>query len=140
MGGYPVNVMIDTGAAMCVTYKSIIKKAGIEYLLDKKSQIKILGAHGIKPSIGKIWLADLELDISNGAEQYVSIPINIDVNDDEEIIREKNKMNQELKNKLDEIIATKEIVMNQNLGKNILNNLLDIGLFIPYIYNLPRKS
>jgi len=111
LNGIPLNIMIDTGASCCFTYKSIIAKCGMEHLIDTQSKIMIQGAHGIKSSVGTIWFLEIELDISNGQEQWVSIPITIEVNDDADIIKANNDISAEMENKISkmkEIIGTNE--------------------------------
>ena len=107
----PVNIMVDTGASCCFTYKSIITKCGIEHLIDTQSKIMIQGAHGIKASLGTIWFLEIDLDISNGKEQWVSIPITIEVNDDTDIIKTNNVIDTEMENKISKM---KEIVDSNN--------------------------
>ena len=112
----PVNIMVDTGASCCFTYKSIITKCCLENLIDTQSKIMIQGAHGIKASLGTIWFLEIDLDISNGKEQWVTIPITIEVNDDTDIIKTNNVIDTEMENKISKM---KEIA-----GLN--NKLFDI--------------
>lgn len=100
LNNYPIKILIDTGASACFSNKSIISKCGLEHLIDKESKVGVMGVHGTKSSLGLIWFVELDLDISNGNEQYVSIPICINVTDDTEIIEEQNKKDIEIKNEI----------------------------------------
>ena len=84
-----VKVMVDTGASACVMYKSVVDKCELNYLIDTTCTTMIQGAHGVKPSVGMIWFMEIELDIGN--EQFVSIPIQVQVIDDSETM-EANKV------------------------------------------------
>jgi hypothetical protein len=125
----PINIMIDTGASSCFTYKSIIEKCGLEYLIDSSSRIMVQGAHGIKATLGCIWFLEIELDISNGKKEYVSIPITIDIIDDSEI-------NQSHKNNLsnEELINNKS--NNLETNKNKLELILGINFLKSYRANI----
>lgn len=109
LNGNPINIMIDTGASSCFTYSSTIIKCGLENLIDKRATIMVEGAHGVKPTLGSIWFLEVELDISNGQEeQYVSIPITVGVNDDSEIIKAKDEVNDKIEKKIKKIKENKE--------------------------------
>lgn len=147
MGGKPINIMIDTGASCCFTYSSVIRKCGLEYLIDTKSQIMIMGAHNIKPTLGTIWFVEIELNIgdkTNSDEKFVSIPISIEVNDDKELLESENKINMEFDNniaKLKEIAYTnkklydiEEIEKQIQIRKNSkTNEIFDLILGINFL-------
>ncbi len=80
LNGLPINIILDSGAQSSVTFKSIVDKAGLDYLVDKKSIHYTIGVNDIQMSYGVIWYIDLELEIANN--QYASIPITLDINDD----------------------------------------------------------
>jgi hypothetical protein len=80
LNGLPINIILDSGAQSSVTFKSIVDKAGLDYLVDKKSTHYTIGVNDIKMNYGVIWYIDLELEISDN--QYASIPITLDINDD----------------------------------------------------------
>lgn len=117
LNGVPINIMIDTGASCCFTYNSIIIKCGLEDLIDKSSKTMVRGAHSFQSTLGNIWFLEVELDISNGQEQYVSVPITVNISDDTEIIKDETEINNEFVNKIKKI--------NEIVGKN--NNLFDIN-------------
>ncbi len=81
----PLTFMIDTGSAVNVMSKSCVSMCGLEYLIDTKTTMNMVGVNSVKKTIGTIWFLEIELDMSNGNEQYVSIPITVNVNDDSEI-------------------------------------------------------
>lgn len=84
INGINTNVMVDSGATCCFTYKSVIKKCGLEYLIDTNCTKMIMGAHGIKPSFGTIWFVEIEIELEKN--HWVSIPISVDIIDDTNII------------------------------------------------------
>lgn len=83
LNGVPINIIVDSGAQGSVSFKSVIDRAGLDYLVDKKSTHYTIGVNDIKKSYGMIWYIDLELEIKNN--QYASIPIALDITDDTNI-------------------------------------------------------
>lgn len=145
----PVNIMVDTGASCCFTYKSVIERCGVNYLIDKSSKKMIQGVHGIKPSLGMIWFLDIELcvDLSNtdaddeiNKSNYVSIPIMVDVNDDTEQTHADNLVKDKVK-KIKEIVGTNDKVfelekvnqMCEDMEKSITTNKLELVLGINFL-------
>lgn len=120
----PVNIMVDTGASRCFTYKSIITKCGVEHLIDTQSKMIVQSAHGKKISVGTIWFLEIDLDIGNGQEQWVSVPITVEVNDDcndSNIDELKEKMNLE------------QVKKKSDTENNAINKELEIILGINFL-------
>jgi hypothetical protein len=111
-----INIMINTSASTCVIYKSVIKKFNLEYLIDKSSYIMAQGIQNINPILGTIWIFDIELDISNGKGQYITIPISAEVIDDSDII-DKNKIIN------DKLIKMKNIIEDKKISIDIIQEL-----------------
>lgn len=119
----PVNVMIDTGATGCFTYKSIMTKCGVDHLIDGRAKKIIRGVNGSKTSAGTIWFLEIDLDISNGQEQWVSIPVSIDVNDDTDVINQNNLINSKLENKISIMKEKINTYENSNDKKYLLEEI-----------------
>ena len=138
----PINIMIDTGATSCFTYKSIVEKCGVEYLIDSTTTTLVQGAHGIKPTLGVIWFLEIDLYISNGNSEFVSIPISVDIIDDGDInesyknIIENNKCEN---NKCENKLVEKEIPDSKN-NKNKLELILGINFLKSYRANIDFSS
>lgn len=134
----PINIMIDTGASCCFTYKSVVDRCGIDYLIDKSSKKMIQGVHVTKQSLGMIWFLDIELctDLTN----YVSIPIMVDVNDDTEQIKADNLVKEKVK-KIKEIVGTNDKIfelekvnqMCEDMKKSITDYKLELILGINFL-------
>jgi hypothetical protein len=149
----PVNIMVDTGASCCFTYKSVIERCGVDYLIDKSSKKMIQGVHGIKPSLGMIWFLDIELcvDFTNvdaeiNKSNYVSIPIMVDVNDDTEQTQADNLVKDKVK-KIKEIVGTNDKVfelekvnqMCEDMEKSITKYKLELILGINFLKSYRAK-
>jgi maltodextrin utilization protein YvdJ len=65
LSGKNVNIMVDTGAQMCVINKSLISKCNIDYMVDKKNQINVQGANSTAPTFGTLWYVEIELETSD---------------------------------------------------------------------------
>ena len=140
-----INIMVDTGASCCFTYKSVIERCGIDYLIDKSATKMIQGVHGTKQSLGMIWFLDIELciDLSNteiDKLNYVSIPIMVDVNDDTEQVQANNLIKDKVK-KIKEIVKTNDNVLElekvnqicKNIDKSMFDNKLELILGINFL-------
>lgn len=88
LNGTNTKIMIDTGASSCVIFKSIVDKCNLNYLVDTNTSVMVQGAHGMKPTLGTIWFIEIELEI--GQNNYINIPVSMEVIDDSETINANN--------------------------------------------------
>ena len=102
LNGINTRIMIDTGASSCVIFKSIVDKCGLGYLVDSSTSVMVQGAHGMKPTLGTIWFAEIEIEIDT--DKWVSIPISVEVIDDSETIKTKQIIKEHYE-KINEIIG-----------------------------------
>ncbi len=115
LNGYKTKIMIDTGASSCVVFKSVVDKCGLEYLIDKSTSVMVQGAHGMKPTLGTIWFVEIELEIEK--DKFVSIPISVEVIDDQETIKA-NEIIKEHNDKINELMGIGIGNSNSNTSKN----------------------
>jgi hypothetical protein len=120
LNGYPLKIMVDTGASSCVIFKSVIDKCGIEYLIDTSTSVLVQGAHGMKPTIGTLWYVEIELGV--GEKNYISIPITAEIIDDSETIRA-NKIIEEHLLKINDLVKINDSVKKNDCG--VTNNKSD---------------
>jgi hypothetical protein len=113
LNGINTRIMIDTGASVCVVFKSVIDKCKLNYLIDTSTSVMIQGAHGMKPTLGTIWFVEIELEIIK--DKFVAIPISLDVIDDSETIKA-NKIIGEHYDKIKKIMDP-----NDNMDNNFTN-------------------
>lgn len=121
LNGTPLKIMVDTGAESCVIFNSVIEKCGIEYLVDKSTQVMVQGAHGLKPTIGTLWYLEIDLDI--GDKNYVTIPITTEVIDDSETIQANKIINEHLK-KFNGLLTKKDSHVDSRIDSHI-NSRID---------------
>ncbi len=89
LNGLPVNILFDSGCQVSTSFKSIIQKAELEHLVDKKARTYCSGVTGITETFGTLWFTELELEVS--PDKFISIPIKLSIcNDDEK----NNKINE----------------------------------------------
>lgn len=118
LNGIKINTMIDTGASSCVIFKSVVDKCGLDYLIDTSTSTMIQGANGVKPSVGTIWF--MEIDVEVNKNNWVTIPISVEVIDDSDTIKA-NKIIEEHTKSINEILKIDEANNNndvQELKKN----------------------
>lgn len=96
LNGHSIKIMIDTGATSCIVFRSAVNKCNLNNLVDRRSTIMVDGAHGRKPTFGKIWFLEIELEISNG--NFVNIPISVDVLNDMDNYYDDNNDNNKINN------------------------------------------
>jgi hypothetical protein len=120
LNGYPLKIMVDTGATSCVIFKSVIDKCGIEYLVDTSTSVLVQCAHGMKPTIGTLWYVEIELGI--GEKNYISIPITAEIIDDSETIQA-NKIIEEHLLKINDLVKINDSVKKNDCGET--NNKSD---------------
>jgi hypothetical protein len=77
----PVKILFDTGAGINTIKKSVVEKAGLDYLIDKKSQVNIVGVNSVKKSYGEIWYTEMELQLNklNTQSSYATIGVTFSV-------------------------------------------------------------
>ena len=122
LNGINTRIMIDTGASSCVIFKSIVDKCGLGYLVDSSTSVMVQGAHGMKPTLGTIWFAEIEIEIDT--DKWVSIPISVEVIDDSETIKTKQIIKEHYE-KINEIIGVNNLESN-NVSDNNKDNKKDI--------------
>ena len=89
-----VNILFDSGCQTSSTFSSIIDKANLIDIVDKKAKTYCMSMTGKTETCGMIWITDLELQT---LENYISVPIKLSILEDPEI---------ESNNKIDILIGT----------------------------------
>lgn len=111
INGNQIRILLDTGASSCVIFKSLIDKYNLDYLVDKENIAMVQGPNQINKTYGKIWFLDIELEISKN--NYISVPIAVNIIDDYEIIQQKKILKD----------------YDQNLSNSITNNILEYNYY-----------
>jgi hypothetical protein len=73
-----VNILFDCGASGCTMNKELMDKLNLDYLVDKKNTVNIIGFNSNNKAYGIIWYLDLEIKINNN--KYINLPINCVIN------------------------------------------------------------
>ena len=78
----PVNILFDSGCQTSGTFTSVIKKANLENLVDKKARTYCTGINGPTKTFGMIWFTELEFETENLTDNYIKFPIKLSILDD----------------------------------------------------------
>ena len=109
-----VNILFDSGCQTSSTFSSIIDKANLRDIVDKKAKTYCMSMTGKTETCGMIWITDLELQTS---ENYISVPIKLSILEDPEI---------ESNNKIDILIGT-DFMKTHNVIINFSKKIIIIN-------------
>ena len=109
-----VNILFDSGCQTSSTFSSIIDKANLIDIIDKKAKTYCMSMTGKTETCGMIWITDLELQTS---ENYISVPIKLSILEDPEI---------ESNNKIDILLGT-DFMKTHNVIINFSKKLITIN-------------
>lgn len=106
----PVNILFDSGCQTSTTFTSIVKKADLESLVDKKATTYCNGLGGPTKTYGMIWCVDLELETEIETDNYISVPIKLSILDDSKNKKDNSDSNSDYefdnKNPINVLIGT----------------------------------
>ena len=118
----PVNILFDSGCQTSTSFTSIIKKANLEHLVDKKAITYCNNIDGVTNTCGMIWLTELELEINE--DNYITVPIKLSILDDSKNIKQEDSDNEfDTTNKIDILLGTDFMKSNNvtiNFNKKII--------------------
>ena len=118
----PVNILFDSGCQTSTSFTSIIKKANLEYLIDKKAITYCNNIDGVTNTCGMIWLTELELEINK--DNYITVPIKLSILDDSKNIKQEDSDDEfDTTNKIDILLGTDFMKSNNvtiNFNKQII--------------------
>lgn len=102
-----VKILFDSGCQTSSTFSSIIAKANLENIVDKKARTYCMGINGRTETCGMIWCTNIELEIDKVSGNYISVPIKLSILDDIKNNEDNNiDMETEFNNKIDILIGT----------------------------------
>ena len=118
----PVNILFDSGCQTSTSFTSIIKKANLEHLVDKKAITYCNNIDGVTNTCGMIWLTELELEINK--DNYITVPIKLSILDDSKNIKKEDSDNEfDTTNNIDILLGTDFMKSNNviiNFNKQII--------------------
>ena len=109
-----VNILFDSGCQTSSTFSSIIDKANLRDIVDKKAKTYCMSMTGKTETCGMIWITDLELQTSGN---YISVPIKLSILEDPKT---------ESNNKIDILIGT-DFMKTHNVIINFSKKLITIN-------------
>ena len=109
-----VNILFDSGCQTSSTFSSIIAKANLENIIDKKAKTYCMSMTGKTETCGMIWCTDLELETY---KNYISVPIKLSILEDPET---------ESNNKIDILIGT-DFMKTHNVIINFSKKIIIIN-------------
>jgi hypothetical protein len=113
----PVNILFDSGCQTSTSFTSIIKKANLEHLIDKKAITYCNNIDGVTNTCGMIWLTELELEINE--DNYITVPIKLSILDDSKNIKQEDSDDEfDTTNKIDILLGTDFMKSNNVTIKN----------------------
>jgi hypothetical protein len=122
-----VTILFDSGCQTSSTFSSIVEKANLEYIVDKKAKTYCMGINGRTDTIGMIWCTEIELETEEVSGNYISVPIKLSILDD---IKNKEDedldMETESNNKIDILIGT-DFMKTHNVIINFSKKLVIIN-------------
>ncbi len=150
----PVNILFDSGCQTSTTFRSVIKKANLESIIDKTARTYCNGINGVTKTFGMIWCTELELELETNintntntknkskgkaktkAKTSITVPIKLSILDDNKNKRKleadyENEDNDEENKKTDILIGTDFMKASNviiNFSKKIITlNDIDIS-------------
>ena len=122
LNNIPVNILFDSGCQTSTSFTSIIKKANLEHLIDKKAITYCNNIDGVTNTCGMIWLTELELEINK--DNYITVPIKLSILDDSKNIKQEDSDDEfDTTNKIDILLGTDFMKSNNvtiNFNKQII--------------------
>ena len=122
-----VTILFDSGCQTSSTFSSIVEKANLEHIVDKKAKTYCMGINGRTDTIGMIWCTELELETEEESGNYLRVPIKLSILDD---IKNKEDedlaMETESNNKIDILIGT-DFMKTHNVIINFSKKLVIIN-------------
>jgi hypothetical protein len=124
-----VTILFDSGCQTSSTFSSIVEKANLEHIVDKKAKTYCMGINGKTETCGMIWCTEIELKTEEVSGNYLSVPIKLSILDD---IKNKENgdldMETESNNKIDILIGTDfmkthNVIINFNKKLVIINDV-----------------
>ena len=112
-----VNILFDSGCQTSSTFSSIIAKANLSNIVDKKAKTYCMSMTGKTETCGMIWCTDLELETS---ENYISLPIKLS------ILEDPKDPETESNNKIDILIGT-DFMKTHNVIINFSKKIIIIN-------------
>ena len=112
-----VNILFDSGCQTSSTFSSIIAKANLENIIDKKAKTYCMSMTGKTETCGMIWCTDLELETY---KNYISVPIKLSILEDPE------DPEIESNNKIDILIGT-DFMKTHNVIINFSKKIIIIN-------------
>lgn len=109
-----VNILFDSGCQTSSTFRSIIDKANLSNIVDKKAKTYCMSMTGKTETYGMIWCTELELEMSG---KYISVPIKLSILEDPET---------ESNNKIDILIGT-DFMKTHNVIINFSKKIIIIN-------------
>jgi len=122
-----VTILFDSGCQTSSTFSSIVEKANLEHIVDKKAKTYCMGINGRTDTIGMIWCTELELETEEESGNYLRVPIKLSILDD---IKNKEDedlaMETESNNKIDILLGT-DFMKTHNVIINFSKKLVIIN-------------
>ena len=122
-----VTILFDSGCQTSSTFSSIVEKANLEYIVDKKAKTYCMGINGRTETCGMIWCTEIELETEEESENYMSVPIKLSILDD---IKNKEAKDLEIvnesNNKIDILIGT-DFMKTHNVIINFSKKIIIIN-------------
>jgi hypothetical protein len=109
-----VNILFDSGCQTSSTFSSIISKANLENIIDKKAKTYCMSMTGKTETLGMIWCTDLEL------ENYISLPIKLS------ILEDSKDPETESNNKIDILLGT-DFMKTHNIIINFSKKIIIVN-------------
>jgi len=111
-----VNILFDSGCQTSSTFSSIVARANLENIIDKKAKTYCMSMTGKTETLGMIWCTELEL------ENYISVPIKLS------ILEDPKDPETESNNKIDILIGTDfmkthNVIINFSKKKIMINDV-----------------
>ena len=122
-----VTILFDSGCQTSSTFSSIVEKANLEHIVDKKAKTYCMGINGRTETCGMIWCTEIELETEEESENYINVQIKLSILDD---IKNKEDddldMETESNNKIDILIGT-DFMKTHNVIINFSKKMIVIN-------------
>jgi hypothetical protein len=115
-----VNILFDSGCQTSSTFSSIIDKANLRDIVDKKAKTYCMSMTGKTETCGMIWITDLELQTLGN---YISVPIKLSILEDP---KDPEDPETESNNKIDILIGT-DFMKTHNVIINFSKKIIIIN-------------